>query len=156
MSKLVRGDRLPSDLRRQVLSRYVHRWTSDNRDRERVWRGVKGAPTIPLQSDDQWLREHAFWVTSKGTLDARRKHAEPAFMIEDEAKNTHATKKKHLDRDIDHALGKREKMYRVVAVRDDKKWRGVLFPGPLTHKEAETVMKKTTKYPWRRLVLEEI
>jgi len=95
MSKLVRGDQLPSSLRRQVLARYVHRWTSDNPQREHAYRGYEGKPTIPLVSDEQWLREHAFYVTDRGTLDARRKHAEPAYMIEDKgtAKTHRATKK---------------------------------------------------------------
>lgn len=94
MSKLVRGDQLPSNLRREVLASYPYRWTSDNRERERVWRGIEGAPTIPLISDAQWLREHAFYVTDRGTLDKRKKHAEPAYMIEHEpAKAHHATRK---------------------------------------------------------------
>jgi hypothetical protein len=94
MSKLVRGDRLPSDLRREVLARYVYRWTSDNPDRERMWRGREGAPTIPLVSDAQWLRDHAFYVTARGTLDRRRASAEPAYMAEDEgAGSRHATRK---------------------------------------------------------------
>ena len=49
-----------------------------------------------------------------------------------------------------------ERMYRVLWVRDDRKTSGVLFPGPLTHKEAMTVISKTTPYNWRRLMLEEI
>ena len=96
MSKLVRGDQLPSDLRREILSKYPYRWTSDNSERERVWRNIEGKPTIPLVSDAQWLREHAFYVTDRGTLDKRRnKHAGPAYMIEDKSssKQHHATKK---------------------------------------------------------------
>jgi hypothetical protein len=95
MSKLVRGDQLPSDLRREILARYLYRWTSDNQERERAWRGIKGAPTIPLVSDAQWLREHAFYVTDRGTLDKRKKGAEPAYMMEHESpgKPQHATRK---------------------------------------------------------------
>lgn len=33
---------------------------------------------------------------------------------------------------------------------------GVLFPGPLTHEQARTCMRKTTAYDWRRLVLVEV
>lgn len=91
MSKLVRGDQLPSDLRREVLARYPYRWTSDNPRRESAWRNIEGKPTIPLVSDAQWLRDHAFYVTDRGTLDKRRnKHAEPAYGLED---THHATKK---------------------------------------------------------------
>jgi len=51
----------------------------------------------------------------------------------------HATRRRktaaQLDREINDHL-----RYRVVWIRDDKKQRGVLFPGPLTHKEALTVV----------------
>jgi hypothetical protein len=40
MSKLVRGDQLPSNLRREVLSSYLYRWTSDNPQRDRAWQGI--------------------------------------------------------------------------------------------------------------------
>ena len=50
----------------------------------------------------------------------------------------------------------KERLYRILWIRDDKKTRGVLFPGPLTHKEACTCLSKTTRYPWRREQLEEI
>jgi hypothetical protein len=110
MSKLVRGDQLPSNLRREVLSRYVYRWTSDNPQRDRAWTGIKGAPTMPLISDEQWLRDHAFYVTDRGTLDKKRnKHANPAYLIEDKSTiQTHGSGKKspaQLDREIAEALG---------------------------------------------------
>jgi len=78
-----------------VLAHYTYRWTSDNSARERTWRGIEGKPTIPLISDAQWLREHAFYVTDRGTLDKRKKSAEPAYMIEDKSpsKTHHATRK---------------------------------------------------------------
>lgn len=91
MSVLVRGDQLPSNLRREVLARYPYRWTSDNPARERAWSRIEGAPTIPLVSDAQWLRDHAFYVTRRGTLDKRRTHAEPAYMTEE--RHSHASKK---------------------------------------------------------------
>ena len=109
MSKLVRGDQLPSNLRREVLSSYVYRWTSDNPQRERAWTGIKGAPTMPLVSDEQWLRDHAFYVTDRGTLDKKRKHAHPAYLIEDKStiRTLGAGKKSpaQLDREIAEALG---------------------------------------------------
>jgi hypothetical protein len=40
--------------------------------------------------------------------------------------------------------------------RDDRRTSGVLAPGPFTHAEAVTVLSKITKYPWRRVLLEEI
>lgn len=58
---------------------------------------------------------------------------------------------------IDATLMKeRVRMYRVVWIRDDNKTRGVLFPGPLTHREACVALGKVTPHPWRRDMLEEI
>jgi hypothetical protein len=83
MSNIVRGDKLPPKLQREVLAMYVYRWTVDNTQRERAWNGIAGQPTIPLITDDQWLREHAFFVTKCGTLDKRRNHhAQPAYMAD--------------------------------------------------------------------------
>ena len=39
-------------------------------------------PTIPLVSDDEWLRQHAFYVTANGDLSQRHRHCEPALMVE--------------------------------------------------------------------------
>lgn len=78
---LIRGDKLSSDQRRQVLAAFIYRWTSDNGQREAVWRGLRSQPTIPLQTDQQWLAEHAFHFTKDGSrLTRNRKHAEPAFL----------------------------------------------------------------------------
>jgi len=128
VSKLVRGDQLPSNLRREVLSAYVHRWTSDNPQRSSAWRGIQGAPTIPLVSDAQWLREHAFYVTDRGTLDKRKKHAEPAYLIETE--KHHATKK-------GHAAGAREYQYRAIVGG-----KGILLGGVKRHASSWFKTKK--------------
>jgi hypothetical protein len=48
------------------------------------------------------------------------------------------------------------RLYRVVWKRDDRGTSGVLAPGPFTHAEAVTVLSKITKYPWRRVLLEEV
>lgn len=77
---LIRGDQLPENARRQVLAAYVYRWTHDNKERKRAWSCAGGTPSMPLISDDQWLKEHAFHVTRSGDLDARYRHAEPAFL----------------------------------------------------------------------------
>lgn len=147
MSKLVRGDQLPSDLRREILASYPYRWTSDNRDRERVWRSIEGAPTIPLVSDEQWLHAHAFYVTDRGTLDKRKKHAEPAYMIETEkpSKPHHATKKKspaQLQREIDEVLAKPGAYsYEEAMAALEKKHAGVPRGGSLRSGHAPVVPK---------------
>ena len=64
LSKTVRGDLLLPHLRAEVLRRYTYRLTIQN-----------GYPaknpckaTVPAVSDDEWLRTHAFYVTSAGKL----------------------------------------------------------------------------------------
>jgi len=99
--KLVRGDRLTAALRRPVLAAFVHRWTHENAKQsyggqcpacvqQRQCGGsmtVDGKPWheyhLPLVTDAQWLRDHAFYITAKGTLSARHKHCEPAFLAND-------------------------------------------------------------------------
>lgn len=79
----VRGDKLPYNLQQEVLRKYIYRWTSGNTQRESAWAGVSGKPRIPLITDAQWLKEHAFHVTKKGELDLRHHHAEPHYMADD-------------------------------------------------------------------------
>lgn len=80
---LIKGDKLNQEQRKQVLESFGYRWTSDNRRREDWWRGIKGQPTMPLVSDDQWLKEHAFHFTSDGKrLKARPRYCEPAYLAE--------------------------------------------------------------------------
>jgi hypothetical protein len=65
---LIRGDRLTPRQRRLALAAFTYRWTHENPHRQRVWSAVKaGQPTIPLQTDDQWLREHAFHFVKDGS-----------------------------------------------------------------------------------------
>jgi hypothetical protein len=64
--RLVHGDRLPDDARREALARFVHRYLG-----RKVW------PT-----DAEWLAGHAFYVTKSGRLSRSHHHCEPAFMAE--------------------------------------------------------------------------
>jgi len=85
---LIRGDRLNERQKRMVLSAFIYRWTKDNHRREEVYRGIFGKPTIPLVSDAQWLKEHAFHFVRDGSrLMANRHYAEPAFMTENNPVN---------------------------------------------------------------------
>lgn len=102
---VIRGDKLPHHLQEEILRRFVHRWTTGNTQRASVYGvcphcGVAGGkpsktnvacrqvhPTLPLISDAQWLREHAFHVTKAGRLDARHAHAEPHYMADDARPN---------------------------------------------------------------------
>ena len=87
--KLIRGNELNHKQRAQILSACIYRWTSDNTRRKSVWNDVEGKPTMPLITDDQWLKENAFWFLDDGSRSAlAHTHAEPAFMA-DEATRQH-------------------------------------------------------------------
>lgn len=97
--RLVRGDRLPPQARRDVLASYGYRWTHENAKRigrcpacaqQAACGGaaeVNGTPWHeyhnPLVSDEQWLRDHAFYVTRLGALSRRHRHCEPGWMAEE-------------------------------------------------------------------------
>ena len=49
-----------------------------------------------------------------------------------------------------------ERYYQIIWIRDDKRTRGVACPGPLTHAEACTCLRKTTAHRLVRLMLEEM
>ena len=92
---LVRGDQLTPEMRRQVEDAFMYRWTKENKRRGSVYHCDKcdvvnnpfqGSnaeghqhPTIPLQTDAEWLHEHAFYFTNAGKLQPRR-HAVPAYL----------------------------------------------------------------------------
>ena len=82
----VRGDKLSVEAHRQVLDRYVHRNTVENRrlnPRYAHWaEHVAGITALPV-SDEAWLKEHAFHVRADGRLDERYDHAEPACLADD-------------------------------------------------------------------------
>lgn len=72
MPKLVKGSQLPRAALAAVLASFGYRWTHENVHRAQVWHraasGVGSLPTMPLQTDEQWLSEHAFYVTRNGFL----------------------------------------------------------------------------------------
>ena len=98
MSKLVRGSNLNSTQRNEILSAYIYRWTHENTMRTRVYRcnlcnihkpyvNTESAnghthPTIPLQSDSEWLAEHAFYINKNGSVSARHRRAEPYYLAD--------------------------------------------------------------------------
>ena len=82
MPELVRGTDLSPLARAEVLKVFVYRWTVENPNRERAWKGAKlHAPTMALVFDDEWLKDHAFWITKAGRLARNRQHAEPASLL---------------------------------------------------------------------------
>jgi hypothetical protein len=100
IAKLIRGDQLTPDMIKQVQDAFIYRWTTDNKRRGEVYHCDKcdvrnnpyvntnsaeghQHPTIPLQTDDEWLKEHAFSFTNAGRLQPRR-HAQPAYLVPEE------------------------------------------------------------------------
>jgi len=124
---LVRGDKLPHNLRMEVRNRFIYRWTSDNDRRAEVYglcphcktRGGKPSetniacrqvhPTIPLQTDEQWLKTHAFHVTKAGRLSERHNHAEPGYMADDETRKNPMSRREAAG-EIREIRGARSKM----------------------------------------------
>lgn len=101
-AKLLRGDELTPEMRKQVENAFIYRWTTDNRRRGDVYRCGKcdvmndpyvneksseghSHPTIPLISDDQWIKEHSFYFLNDGRLDPRKRHAEPVYLAQKNA-----------------------------------------------------------------------
>ncbi len=84
MPTLITGDKLTSDNRRAVLASYVWRWTHENlATATAAYSKLKGGPpTMQPVSDAQWLREHAFYVNKDGSLNRRRRYAEPRWMVD--------------------------------------------------------------------------
>lgn len=81
---LVKGENLTKEQITEVKSAFIYRWTFDNPQRESAWRGLEGQPTIPLISDEDWIREQAFYITNSGRLDGRYNFCEPVWMADTE------------------------------------------------------------------------
>ena len=82
---LIRGEDLRPDQRDEVLRVYIYRWTKDSPHRSRAYRlcphcGVQGGepseknvrcrqvhPTIPFQTDEEWIKSHAFDFVADGS-----------------------------------------------------------------------------------------
>lgn len=97
MARLVKGSALTAEQVREVKRRFAYRWTSDNPQRCQVYRCSKcdirvpyvnthsadghTHPTIPLQTDAEWLADHAFYINNDGSLSDRYRYCEPVFMV---------------------------------------------------------------------------
>lgn len=91
MPRLIKGSELNAGQRAQVLNAYVHRWThtcpAGKRVQEETARQLEaaGKEAKPLQTDEEWLADHAFYFTNDGSrLAANRSHCEPAYMADSE------------------------------------------------------------------------
>lgn len=101
--QLIKGDKLTTSQRADVLRRFVHRWTHENKTyggrcpgcvQHDQHGGSPNYPTstsvhdgktwheyhAPLVSDAEWLAAHAFYVTKAGRLSNRHSHCEPHYL----------------------------------------------------------------------------
>jgi hypothetical protein len=96
--RIVRGDKLHPDARKEALSRYVHRWTHENSKQNyggKCPACVQGASHAakngmsqeqwhnhhdPMTSDHEWMKSHAFHVKKNGMLSNKHHNAEPHYM----------------------------------------------------------------------------
>lgn len=84
MPKLIKGDNLTTEQRKQVLNAYIYRGLKTTHKRDHVYRNIE-KPRIPLCTDQEWLHSHAFWFLTDGSrLSAKHHHAEPAFMADED------------------------------------------------------------------------
>lgn len=91
---LIDGHKLTDAQRADVLAAFVHRWTSDNPNRPRVYgrcpncgdragleppapRCAGYHPTLPLSTDKEWVDSHAFFFRKDGRLSRSHRYAWP-------------------------------------------------------------------------------
>ena len=83
MTTLVKGvDLTPSQIT-EVKSAFGYRRTKENQARVLVLGIVSGTKAFET-TDEQWIAEHAFYITKAGRLARRPYHCEPAFMAEED------------------------------------------------------------------------
>lgn len=63
--RLLHGNLLSDEARREALARFVHRRLDTT-----------------CKDDGEWLAKHAFYVRRDGRLSRAHRHCEPAFMAE--------------------------------------------------------------------------
>ncbi len=79
---LIKGKDLTRRQSEQVLSAFHYRWTTGNCMRDEVYKNIS-KPTIPLQTDHDWINNHAFHFVKDGSrLMYNRHHCEPEFMAD--------------------------------------------------------------------------
>lgn len=77
MTEYVRGDKLRTELQREVLAKYVHRFTREHVPSwaQREWKDDKPYP-LQFDSDRDWLANTFFPVTASGRLSKREKYCQ--------------------------------------------------------------------------------
>jgi hypothetical protein len=74
--KLIKGNDLSAQQRKDVLASFVYRLTTENGYPARNPCNAR----VAAISDAQWLAEHAFWINNDGSLSFNKRWCEPAYM----------------------------------------------------------------------------
>lgn len=78
------GKNLTKYEKKLVLDAFIYRWTHENKRYVMNNLASYMLPTMETISDEQWLNDHAFYITKRGELDCRYKHCEPAYLAKDQ------------------------------------------------------------------------
>lgn len=105
--QLLRGEQLDPQQKTQVLNAFPYRWTWENPHRARIYKcdqcdvandpfvgssaGGHHHPVIPVQHDDEWVKEHAFWFTNAGKLFPNRGAVPASYAPEPEPEGLFAS-----------------------------------------------------------------
>lgn len=87
---LIAGSQLTPEQRAEVKAAYVHRLTREHGASLAVcphcrdfWSRCLGkCSTAFVDTDDQWIDAHAFYVTRRGVLSRKQTHAEPHYLAD--------------------------------------------------------------------------
>lgn len=77
MPKLILGDKLTAKQVKEVKAAFVYRATTENGYPQRNPYGIR----TPAISDEQWLKEHAFYINTDGSLAAKPSYCEPFYLV---------------------------------------------------------------------------
>jgi hypothetical protein len=82
---LIKGTNLTEKQIKLITSGFIYRWTIENTQRESAWKTVECQPTIPLQTDREWLNDHAFYFVKDWSRLSKKlgeTHCEPHYMAD--------------------------------------------------------------------------
>jgi len=78
--KPTRGENLTPKQIAQVKAAFLYRWTIENKDSE-AWAYIS-TPRIPLVTDEEWIKEHAFYFRKDGQLSRKHTSCVPVYMAD--------------------------------------------------------------------------
>jgi hypothetical protein len=83
--KLIKGENLTTDQLIQVKAAFIHRWTTENLAQTKRLLDNYGFeyPRIEPNTDEKFIKKHAFWFKDNGDLASKPRFAEPVYMADD-------------------------------------------------------------------------